>query len=276
MLPFLGLPAWWGRSPLGVSFERAKETKTRLGRSPLKTPLGYQAVHASSLSSARDPCCGSWYCHHTRPPWAAGPTAWRFSCPGLPWSSGVPAAGGFCRTSCVAVVGAVACPARGCPGLALGDSGGASTQQPKKCGNVPGHFRPKAPLCKGSCQPLGRLRGCPLRWAPFLSDEKGGKESPKAGPSPALWNPPRGTGCPCVLLFSALGRVGSHGWHGSSTEYTCFCGNLYFYRRGLTRVSRCSQLSAAGTPLLRGEALEGEAPSYREGGASHRLARPSM
>ena len=35
-----GLPAWWGRSPLGVSFERAKETKTRLGRSPLSTPLG--------------------------------------------------------------------------------------------------------------------------------------------------------------------------------------------------------------------------------------------
>ena len=28
-----------------------------------------------------------------------------------------------------------------------------------------------------------------LRWAPFLSDEKEGKESPKAGPSPALWNP---------------------------------------------------------------------------------------
>ena len=115
-----------------------------------------------------------------------------------------------------------------------------------------------------------------LRWARFLPDEKSGKESPKAGPSPALWNPPRGTGCPCVLLFSALGRVGSHGWHGSSTEYTCFCGNLYFYRRGLTRVSRCSQLSAAGTPLLRGEALEGEAPSHREGGASHRLARLSM
>ena len=35
-----GLPAWWGRSPLGVSFERAKETKTRLGLSPLSTPLG--------------------------------------------------------------------------------------------------------------------------------------------------------------------------------------------------------------------------------------------
>ena len=96
-----------------------------------------------------------------------------------------------------------------------------------------------------------------LRWARFRPDEKSGKESPKAGPSPALWNPPRGTGCPCVLLFSALGRVGSHGWHGSSTEYTGFCGNLYFYCQGLTLVSRCSQLTkawlpAAGTPLLQG------------------------
>ena len=36
----LGLPARWGRYPLGVSFERAKETKTRLGRSPLRTSLG--------------------------------------------------------------------------------------------------------------------------------------------------------------------------------------------------------------------------------------------
>ena len=35
-----GLPAWWGRSPLGVSFERAKGTKTHLGRSPLRTSLG--------------------------------------------------------------------------------------------------------------------------------------------------------------------------------------------------------------------------------------------
>ena len=88
-----GLPAWRGRSPLGVSFERAKETKTRLGRSPLSTPLGYEAGPASSLSSARHPCCGSWYCHHTRLPWAAGPMAGCFPSPGLLWYSGVPAAG---------------------------------------------------------------------------------------------------------------------------------------------------------------------------------------
>ena len=43
------MPAWWGRFPLGVSFERAKETKTRLGRSPLRTSLGYEAGTASIL-----------------------------------------------------------------------------------------------------------------------------------------------------------------------------------------------------------------------------------
>ncbi len=35
-----GLPAWWGRFPLGVPFERTKGTKIRLGRSPLRTSLG--------------------------------------------------------------------------------------------------------------------------------------------------------------------------------------------------------------------------------------------
>ena len=67
--------------------------KNRLGRSPLRTSLGYEAGTASSLRSARHPCCGPCYCHHTRPPWAAGPMAGWFLCPGLPWSSGVPAAG---------------------------------------------------------------------------------------------------------------------------------------------------------------------------------------
>ena len=67
--------------------------KNRLGRSPLRTSLGYGAGPASSLGSARHPCCGSCYCHHTRPPWAAGPMAGWFPYPGLPWRSGVPAAG---------------------------------------------------------------------------------------------------------------------------------------------------------------------------------------
>ena len=92
-----------------------------------------------------------------------------------------------------------------------------------------------------------------LRWARFLPDEKSGKESPKAGPSPALWNPPRGTGSPCVLLVSALSLVGSHRWHGHSIEYACSLGSWHFFCQGLTLVSRCFQLTgawfpAAGTP----------------------------
>ena len=51
--PRSGLPAWWGRFPLGVPFERAKGTKTRLGRSPLRTSLGHEAGTASSLWSAQ-------------------------------------------------------------------------------------------------------------------------------------------------------------------------------------------------------------------------------
>ena len=95
-----GLPAWWGRFPLGVSFARSKETKTRLGRSPLRTSLGYEAAPASRLCPARDPCCGPCLCHYTRPPWAAGPMAGRFPRPGLPWKSGVPAAGSPASDDC--------------------------------------------------------------------------------------------------------------------------------------------------------------------------------
>ena len=44
----------------------------------------------------------------------------------------------------------------------------------------------------------------------------------------------------------------SHRWRGTSTENTYFSSRQCFYRQGLILVSRCSQLSAAGTPLLRG------------------------
>ena len=101
-----------------------------------------------------------------------------------------------------------------------------------------------------------------LRWGLFLSDEKETKESPKAGPSPALWNPPRGTGWMCVFLCSALGPVGSRRWRETSTERACFSVWLSFCCQGLTLLRRCSQLSkarlpAAGTPLLQGR------PGYR-------------
>ena len=43
--------------------------KNRLGRSPLRTSLGYEAAPAVVLRPARDPCCGPCYCHHTRLSW---------------------------------------------------------------------------------------------------------------------------------------------------------------------------------------------------------------
>ena len=71
--------------------------------------------------------------------------------------------------------------------------------------------------------------GDALRWAPFLPDEKWGKESPKAGPSPALWNPPCGTGCICVLLFSALspwGHIDGVGILPNVSASLCGCPSI--------------------------------------------------
>ena len=80
-----------------------------------------------------------------------------------------------------------------------------------------------------------------------------GKNRQRRGLPPPCGIHPAVLGGVCVLLCSALGWVGSHRWHGNSTESTCFCGTLCFYHQGLTLVSRCSQLSearlpAAGTP----------------------------
>ena len=55
--------------------------------------MGDEAGNASNIGSARHFCCGSCHCHHTRIPWATGPMAGWFPRPGLPWGSGVPAAG---------------------------------------------------------------------------------------------------------------------------------------------------------------------------------------
>ena len=81
-----------------------------------------------------------------------------------------------------------------------------------------------------------------------------------------MWNPPRGTGCPCVLLCSALGLVGSHRWRGNSTERTYFSEKQSFYRQGLTLACNCSQLPrallpAAGTPLLQDRPGHGNRPA---------------
>ena len=108
--------------------------------------------------------------------------------------------------------------------------------------------------------------GPSLRWGNFLTGQKVTKDPPKAGPSPALWNPPRGTGCACVLLFAALGLVGSHRWHGKTMGSACSSDEWCFYCQGLTLVSRCSQLSvtwlpAAGTPLYQSRPGDGKHPA---------------
>ena len=106
-----------------------------------------------------------------------------------------------------------------------------------------------------------RIRIAPLpgtlRWGDFLGGQKVTKDPPKAGPSPALWNPPRGTGCACVLFVSALGLEGSHRWRGPFTERAYFSAWLFFDCQGLTLVYSCSQLpgvwlTAVATPLLQG------------------------
>ena len=82
-----------GTLPAGGSFCSVKRNQNPLRAFPPKNLPGYEAGTASRLWSARDPCCGPCCCHHTRPTWATGPMAGRFPCPGLPWCSGVPAAG---------------------------------------------------------------------------------------------------------------------------------------------------------------------------------------
>ena len=56
----LGLPAWRGRFPLRVSFERAKETKTRLGRSPLRTSLGVRGWNCVNPMAGPGPGGVTW------------------------------------------------------------------------------------------------------------------------------------------------------------------------------------------------------------------------
>ena len=89
------------------------------------------------------------------------------------------------------------------------------TQAKRPGAYAPGFFDGKKkgfalrPFLRRKFAPLAR--GDALRWGDFLPPESH-QRPPKAGPSPALWNPPRGTGCPCVLLVSALSLVGSHRW----------------------------------------------------------------
>ena len=108
---------------------------------------------------------------------------------------------------------------------------------------------------RGAAPLPGTLR---LRWARFLSDEKSGKESPKAGPSPALWNPPRRYWVEgASFFFRPLARWGHIDGRiirlGVPTPLPVHPSTA----RALPWKSSCSQLPvdglpAAGTPLGQG------------------------
>ena len=117
------------------------------------------------------------------------------------------------------------------------------------------------PGCKPA-PPVGTLR-----WGDFLPDEKVTKESPKAGPFPALWNPPRRYG---VASASFSSRPWAWQGHidgiGIRLNVPASLMNGYFYRQGLTLGSSCSQLPGAwlpavGTPLLQGRPGRGNYPA---------------
>ena len=77
-----GLPAWWGRSPLGVSFERAKETKTRLGRSPLRTSLGVRGWNCVKSLFGPSPLLWPLFVPPHQATLGSWPYSWAVSMPG--------------------------------------------------------------------------------------------------------------------------------------------------------------------------------------------------
>ena len=125
-VPVSGLPAWWGRYPLGVSFERAKETKTRLGRSPLRTPLGVRGRNCVKPMFGPSPLLWLLFLPPHQVTLGSWPYGWVVSMSGPTMEKRRSRRRKHGLTPCGAVVGAVACPARGYPGIAPGDSGGAS------------------------------------------------------------------------------------------------------------------------------------------------------
>ena len=120
------LPVRRGRSPLGVSFERAKETKTRLGRSPLSTPLGVRGWACVKAIFGPLVLLGPLFVPPHQAALGSWPYSWVISMSGPTMEKRRSRRRKHGLTPCGAVVGAVACPARGYPGIAPGDSGGAS------------------------------------------------------------------------------------------------------------------------------------------------------
>ena len=83
----------WGRSA-GPHFSPMRNGgKNRLGRSPLSTPLGVPGWACVKLVFGPFPLLWSLFVPPHQATMAAGPIAGWFSPPGLPWRSGVPAAG---------------------------------------------------------------------------------------------------------------------------------------------------------------------------------------
>ena len=138
-----------GDAGAGVTFVRAKVTKTRLGRSPLGTSLGVRGCQCVKLVFGPSPLLWPLSLPPHQATMATGPMTGWFPPPGLLWRSGVPAAGGFAAPSCCAAVRAVWL-ARPVGSLVLpwGIREGQApplhptTQEIRQCGNVQGLFAP--------------------------------------------------------------------------------------------------------------------------------------
>ena len=143
-------------------------------------------------------------CHHTRPPWVAGPTAGRFPYPGLPWKSSVPAAESFCRTILLRCGRGRGLPGPWLPWHCPGKFGRGKplpyAHQSKKCGNFQGLFVSSPsrtaltrPPSTAGWIPQGGGRPRLWRFFPrFLIAEKSGpaeRASPRQGrkPAPKTW-----------------------------------------------------------------------------------------
>ncbi len=98
---------------------------------------------------------------------------------------------------------------------------------------------PKALLSQGVCLSLGRRKRCsserpdsglPAWWGRSAGvtfcRQKVTKDRQRRGLPPPCGIHPAVLGGECAFLCSALGPVGAHGLHGTSTESAYFCGTI--------------------------------------------------
>ena len=214
MLSGSGLPAWWGRFPLGVSFDRAKETKTRLGRSPLRTSPGYEAGPASVLRSALAPVGSHGWSGKSMD---SAPFSVRrpLSFQGLTLVCGVPAAVRSPPGQKASLREGGGTASAGSEGLSSSDFSGKN-QRPSRGRSAGPDFSPMRNRGKN------RLGRSPLRTSPGY----------EAGPA--------------SVLRSALAPVGSHGWSGKSMDSAPFSVRRPLSFQGLTLV--CGVPAAVRSP----------------------------